>query len=83
MLAIYKKDLVISDEGEVKPFNACCGCFLNLRKRYNYHNIKMTREAAAVNTDAAEKFPAFLEANIEDGGYSPKQIFNIDETGLF
>ena len=43
----------------------------------------MTGQVAAAVTDAAEKLPAFLEAIIEEGGYSPKQIFNIDETGVF
>ena len=36
----------------------------------------MTGEAAADDTDAAEKFPTFLEAIIEEGGYSTKQIFD-------
>uniref|UniRef100_A0A8C4Q849 Uncharacterized protein n=2 Tax=Eptatretus burgeri TaxID=7764 RepID=A0A8C4Q849_EPTBU len=74
---------LINDEGEVKPFNASSGWFSNFRNRYNYHNIKMTGEAVAADTVAAEKFPAFLKAIIEEGGYSPKQIFNVDETGLF
>ena len=78
---IYKD--LISEECEVKPFNARSGWFSDFRKHYNCHNIKMTEEADAADTVAAQNFPGFLEAIIEEGGYSPKQIFNGDETILF
>ena len=68
--SIYK-DLISSNEDEVNLFNATSGWFSNFQKRYKFHNITMTGEAAA-NNDATEKFPAFLEAIIEEGGYSPK-----------
>ena len=74
---------LINDEGEVKPFNVISGWFSNVQKHYNYHNIKMNGKAAVTDTVAVEKFPAFLKAIIEGGGYSQKQILNIDETGRF
>jgi hypothetical protein len=52
-------------------------------KRYNFNNIKMTGESACAVTMAAEKFVQELQHIIEEGGYSPKPIFNIDETALF
>ncbi|GFG29801.1 hypothetical protein Cfor_00232 [Coptotermes formosanus] len=67
----------------VKPFSASTGWFSRFTKRYNFHNIKMTGEAASPDTVAAEKFVQELQHIIEEGGYSSKQIFNIDETTVF
>ncbi|XP_042221707.1 tigger transposable element-derived protein 1-like, partial [Homarus americanus] len=43
----------------------------------------MTGEAASADTDSANKYPAELEKIIDEGGYSPEQAYNVDETGLF
>ncbi|XP_061444367.1 tigger transposable element-derived protein 1-like [Rhineura floridana] len=59
-------------------FVASRGWFDRFKKRSNLHNIKVQREAAAV-----ESYPCYLAKIIEDGGYSKDQIFNVDETGLF
>jgi hypothetical protein len=75
-------DLPKGDD-DVKPFRASRGWFSRFTMRYNFHNIKMTGEAASADTVAAEKFVRELQHIILGGGYSPKQIFNIDETALF
>lgn len=65
-------------DDEKKPFSASSRWFANFRKRYGYHNIKMTGEAAS-----ADKKTAILKTIIEEGNYSAKQIFNMDETALY
>lgn len=43
----------------------------------------MTREAASADTMMAEHFPADLKRIIEGGDYGAKQVFNVEETGIF
>uniref|UniRef100_K7FDM5 HTH CENPB-type domain-containing protein n=1 Tax=Pelodiscus sinensis TaxID=13735 RepID=K7FDM5_PELSI len=76
--ALYDAVKIELNETDAKPFNASHGWFERFKKRSNLHNIKITGEAAA-----AESFPAIFEAIIKEGGYSSKQMFNLDETGLF
>ncbi|XP_067932973.1 tigger transposable element-derived protein 1-like [Watersipora subatra] len=65
-----------------ETFSASCGWFSRF-KRANLHNVSVSGEAASADTEAAERFPQVLKEIIEEGGYSAKQIFNVDETGLF
>jgi hypothetical protein len=44
------------EDDYVKPLNVSTDWFSKFTKRYNLHNIKMTGEAAAAETVAAEKF---------------------------
>ncbi|KAJ8875692.1 hypothetical protein PR048_023591 [Dryococelus australis] len=55
---------------------------LEFRKHQNLHNIKITGEAASSNTGAAAAFVPELQKIIK-GGYTAKQVFNVDETGQF
>uniref|UniRef100_K7F9R4 HTH CENPB-type domain-containing protein n=1 Tax=Pelodiscus sinensis TaxID=13735 RepID=K7F9R4_PELSI len=57
--------------------------FNRFKKRTNLHNIKVQGEAASADVSAASSFPKILEDIIDDGGYLPEQIFNVDETDLF
>ncbi|MEE6465495.1 hypothetical protein FKM82_006570 [Ascaphus truei] len=43
----------------------------------------MTGEAASADEEAAKTFPVTLAKIIEDGGYCARQVFNVDETGLY
>lgn len=43
----------------------------------------MTGEAASVDKKAAGEYPAILNSTNAEGGYSAKQVFNVDETGLY
>lgn len=85
MSLIQAKTKSIYDDldDDKKPFSASSGWFANFRKRYGYHNIKMTGEAASADKKAASEYPAILKTIIEEGDYSAKQVFNIDETGLY
>ena len=47
------------------------------------HNIKITGERASADEDAADAFPEELKRVIREGDYTPRQVFNIDETGLY
>ena len=56
---IYE-DLSRGDDS-VTPFNASTGWFSKFTKRYNFHNIKMTGEAASADIVATEKFVQELQ----------------------
>jgi hypothetical protein len=47
------------------------------------HNFKLCGEAASADNDAASTYPAHLAELIEEGGCCARQVFNVDETGLF
>uniref|UniRef100_K7EX90 HTH CENPB-type domain-containing protein n=1 Tax=Pelodiscus sinensis TaxID=13735 RepID=K7EX90_PELSI len=81
--ALYDAVKIELNETDAKPFNASHGWFERFKKRSNLHNIKITGGAAAADMEAAESFPAIFEAIIKEGGYSSKQVFNLDKTGLF
>ncbi|XP_074854943.1 tigger transposable element-derived protein 1 [Carettochelys insculpta] len=68
---------------QAETFTASQGWFDGFKRRYNLHNIKMSSEVAGADTAAAKKFTDCLKKIIEEGGYSPKQVFNVDETGLY
>ena len=68
---------------KVSSFVASAGWFERFKGRHGFHNLKLIGEAAAGDVVAAEKFPAQFRAVIEEHGYMPQQVFNLDETGLF
>ncbi len=70
-------------EGEVKPFAASPGWFINFQRRCGYHNRKTQGESASADVEAAERYPIELKAIIEEGGYMAKQIINMDKTALY
>lgn len=85
-LSLYSeetKNVANTSTSKEEVFTASRGWFQRFKARYGFHNIKMTGEAASSDTNAAQEFIPKLEQIIEDGGYTPKQIFNADETGLF
>lgn len=47
------------------------------------HNIKFQGEQASADAEAAENYKLELARIINEGGYSPDQIFNADETALY
>jgi len=64
-------------------FEASNGWFERFKVRGNLHNIAFTGEAASADSVAATLYPTELKSIINEGSYSPKQVFNVDETGLF
>ncbi|XP_042240706.1 tigger transposable element-derived protein 1-like [Homarus americanus] len=66
-----------------ETFKASRGWFQRFKHHYNFHNIKMTGEAASSDTVTGEIFLPEFKSIIEEGGYSVKQVFYVDETDLF
>jgi hypothetical protein len=57
------------------------GSFIKLKNLQHFYNLKFTGELTGSLALTTEEFPGILEKNVEEGGYSTKQVFNIDETG--
>ncbi|KAG6932915.1 tigger transposable element derived 1, partial [Chelydra serpentina] len=72
-----------SSTAKKENFNASCGWFHRFQKHANLHNVKLTGEAASAAEDAAEMFPTQLKKIVSEGGYCPKQVFNIDKMNLY
>ena len=66
-----------------ETFNASHGYFFRFKKRANLQKVAVSEEAASADKKAADRYFEFLRDIIEKEGYSPKQIFNVNETGLF
>lgn len=66
-----------------EEFGASRGWFNRFKERANLHSIRVQGEAASADVSAANNFPKILKAIIDNEGYMPEQIFNVDETGLF
>uniref|UniRef100_S4RKA0 HTH CENPB-type domain-containing protein n=1 Tax=Petromyzon marinus TaxID=7757 RepID=S4RKA0_PETMA len=66
-----------------ETFGASTGWYAKFKGRYNLRHLKMTGETAGADVEAAEAFKSTLKEIIEGGGYSPEQVFNVNETGLF
>ncbi|XP_066445361.1 tigger transposable element-derived protein 1-like [Eleutherodactylus coqui] len=90
LMLIQEKALSLFEDVKTKygeeadvTFTASHGWFNRFKARNNLHNIKVTGEAASADTVAAQEFPATLKEIIQEGVFSPQQIFNVDETGLY
>ncbi|KAM9036964.1 tigger transposable element-derived protein 1 [Sarcophilus harrisii] len=68
------------ESAQAETFGASNGWFARFKAR---HNVLLTDEPAVADTEAARRYPDTLRKIIADGGYTPQQVFNIDETGLF
>ncbi|XP_038599347.1 tigger transposable element-derived protein 1-like [Tachyglossus aculeatus] len=82
-LAVHEDLRAGQPREEAPPFSASSGWFAGFKNRYGLQNVRLTGEAPSADEAAAAAFPAALREVVEAGGYSPKQIFNVDETGLF
>ena len=50
---------------------------------YNLRHVKLVRERAFADHNAAKAFPAELVSLIEEKGFVREQVFNADETDCF
>lgn len=83
-LVFYEKiKLSETSTSTPKEFAASNGWMVRFLKRNNLHNIQIRGESASADEQACANYPEKLKKIIEEGGYSPHQIFNADETGLF
>ncbi|XP_037915088.1 tigger transposable element-derived protein 1-like [Hermetia illucens] len=73
----------VIQENQAFEFNASRGWFGKLKSRFGLHNLKLAGEAASAGYEEVNKFPDMLKSIVDEGGYSSRQVFNIDETGLY
>lgn len=66
-----------------ESFTASRGWLDRFTRRYNLHTIQKTRETASGNKEVAAAYLPTLKQIISDGGCTPQQVFNAEETGLF
>ncbi|XP_059162114.1 tigger transposable element-derived protein 1-like [Physella acuta] len=67
---------------KVEEFGASRGWLERFKKRSCFSDIQLSGEMSE-DIFEVHKFPQELQAVIDEGGYSPKQVFNVDETGLY
>ncbi|XP_013360806.1 PREDICTED: tigger transposable element-derived protein 1-like isoform X2 [Chinchilla lanigera] len=66
------------------PFSASKGWFDKFQRRFGLKSISLHGEAALMDkTRAKEYVNDMFKSIIEEGGYKPEQVFNMDETSLF
>ncbi|KAK3890790.1 hypothetical protein Pcinc_005288 [Petrolisthes cinctipes] len=65
------------------PFIASRGWLHRFKKRCGVKLAYYQGELASADTTAAQEFPQIAKAIMEEGGYTPDQVFNCDETGVY
>ena len=78
---LQKKALMIASELKNDKFKASNGWLELFRKRNNISFAALSGESDSVNKETVADWETRIEKICE--GYSPENIFNLDETGLF
>ncbi|XP_031819974.1 tigger transposable element-derived protein 1 isoform X2 [Sarcophilus harrisii] len=68
---------------EAETFGASRGWFTRFKARHSLPNLGTSSETVSTDPEAAAKYPEALRKVIQEGGYTPQQVFNVDEMGLF
>ncbi|XP_067947243.1 tigger transposable element-derived protein 1-like [Watersipora subatra] len=66
-----------------ETLKASRGSFVNFKKRTGIHSVVRHGEAASSNSKASAEYINTCASIITQQGYTPQQVFNCDETGLF
>ncbi len=72
----------IESVGE-ETFKASHGWFQRFKVHANLRNIKVSGEASSADMEAAAEVPKIFSDIIDEGGYLPEKVINVDETGLY
>jgi hypothetical protein len=81
---LKKKVIKKGDEGAKQlEFKGSHRWFERFKKHTYLHSLRLNGEAASADSEAASIFPEEHQMSVIEGGYLPKQIFNVDETSLF
>lgn len=72
-----------SAEKQKPSFSASHGWFERFKQRHSLHNLKLKGELASGDVNAAKEYPEKLAEIIAANSYTPDQVFNADESGLF
>lgn len=59
------------------------GRFQCFKSQHNFHNVRVSGEAASANPEGAKVFKEEMQRIIVDKEYSPEQILNVEEMSLF
>ena len=68
--------------GEDSSFKASTEWLDRFKKRHGINQVSVSGEIRSADSEAAQTYPDQLQDIIDEGGYSPEQIYNADETGL-
>ncbi|XP_032906812.1 tigger transposable element-derived protein 1-like [Amblyraja radiata] len=81
---LYNNLVKEKDSGaRVKPFLASKSWFDRFCKRFNLHNIKVSGNLVGTDFGAVRNSPSVLKKVIDEDGYLPGQVFNVEETSLY
>lgn len=64
-------------------FNASSGWLTRFKQRHGIRQISVQGEKLSSDENAADQFKEDFRKFIEESGFSPEQIYNADETGLY
>ena len=81
MLKEFELQFYGKDESKCSNFKASQGWFWRFCRRHNMKHLPVFGESALVNKNVVQKFVEEFEEIAKD--YSPHQIFNFDEYGLY
>ncbi|XP_064106983.1 tigger transposable element-derived protein 1-like [Macrobrachium nipponense] len=71
------------DSSAPQGFQVSKGWFHRFKIRFQLKSVSLRGEAASADKEAAAKYLEAFMKIIQEKGYRPEQVFNMDETGLF
>ena len=67
------------ESSQTEKFTASKGWFVRFKEHHCLPHFKMNISAPAKE----DEYPEILKSIIQEGEYTPQQVFNVDETGLY
>ena len=64
-------------------FKASSGWLHRFKKRHGIRQLSMQGESLSADVGASEEFRSFFHKFVEQNNFTPDQLFNCDETGLY